>query len=104
MVPPDCAIFAVHPHMALSTLADAGPAAWPFPCARLSRRQVLLQYGRRKKTLVRFGPSEISRSKPARQFTLPVALLCACLPQSAHVVRDKTAGGGAFVRLGKNRR
>jgi hypothetical protein len=43
--------------MALSTLADAGPAAWPFPCVRLSRRQVLLQYGQRKKApmLVLFG-------------------------------------------------
>jgi hypothetical protein len=35
--------------MALSTLADAGPAAWPFPCVRPNRRQVLLQFGQRKK-------------------------------------------------------
>jgi hypothetical protein len=43
--------------MALSTLADAGPAAWPFPGVRPSRRQVLLQFGRRKKApmLVLFG-------------------------------------------------
>jgi hypothetical protein len=42
--------------MALSTLADAGPAAWPFPCARLNRRQVLLQFGRKKAPmLVLFG-------------------------------------------------
>jgi hypothetical protein len=43
--------------MALSTLADADPAAWPFPCVRLNRRQVLLQFGRRKKApmLVLFG-------------------------------------------------
>jgi hypothetical protein len=43
--------------MALSALADAGPAAWSFPCVRLNWRQVLLQFGRRKKSsmLVLFG-------------------------------------------------